>query len=78
MKKIRKGIIISDKMNKSRIVLEIVKNKKKHIKYKKIILRKKKYYAHDERNITKTGDKVILLECRPLSKTKRWIIKKNN
>ncbi|WGH25760.1 MAG: 30S ribosomal protein S17 [Candidatus Shikimatogenerans bostrichidophilus] len=69
-----KGLIISDKMNKTRIVL--YSKKKKHKKYGKMILIKKKYFAHDENNITKKGDIVKILQVRPLSKNKFWIIKK--
>ncbi|WOX79420.1 30S ribosomal protein S17 [Candidatus Shikimatogenerans bostrichidophilus] len=72
--KIKEGIIISDKMNKTRIVLNKIIIK--HKKYRKTILKKKKYYVHDEKNITKKGDLVKIIETRPLSKKKRWIIKK--
>ncbi|MDH3004214.1 MAG: 30S ribosomal protein S17 [Candidatus Shikimatogenerans sp. JK-2022] len=72
MKKIKEGIIISDKMNKTRIVL--YKKKIKHKKYGKIILKNKKYYAHDENNLTKKGDYVKIINVRPLSKTKFWLI----
>ncbi|MDH3005138.1 MAG: 30S ribosomal protein S17 [Candidatus Shikimatogenerans sp. JK-2022] len=71
--KTRVGIIISDKMNKTRIVLY---NKKiKHKKYGKIIFKKKKIFAHDEKNITKIGDYVKIISIRPLSKKKSWLIK---
>lgn len=74
-KKIIKGIIISDKMNKTRIIL--VKKIKKHKKYYKNIYKKKKYFAHDENNITKTGEIVEIIRTKPLSKKKHWIIKLN-
>ncbi|WGH25022.1 MAG: 30S ribosomal protein S17 [Candidatus Shikimatogenerans bostrichidophilus] len=71
--KLKKGIIISDKMNKTRIVL--YKKRIIHKKYKKIIFKNKKFYAHDEKNLTKIGDNVVIMKVRPLSKTKSWIIK---
>lgn len=71
-KQIREGIIISDKMNKTRIVL--FKKKIKHKKYKKFINKDKKYYAHDEKNLSKIGDYVKIINIRPLSKTKSWLI----
>ncbi|MDH3004569.1 MAG: 30S ribosomal protein S17 [Candidatus Shikimatogenerans sp. JK-2022] len=70
----KKGIIISDKMNKTRIVL--YKKKSIHKKYGKIIYKNKKFYAHDEKNLTKEGDYVKIINIRPLSKTKCWLIKK--
>ncbi|WGH26115.1 MAG: 30S ribosomal protein S17 [Candidatus Shikimatogenerans bostrichidophilus] len=72
-RKIREGIIISDKMNKTRIVY--YNKKKNHKKYKKKIFKKKKYFVHDEKNITKKGQYVKIMETRPLSKKKCWIIK---
>ncbi|WGH28138.1 MAG: 30S ribosomal protein S17 [Candidatus Shikimatogenerans bostrichidophilus] len=74
MKKIKEGLIISDKMNKTRIVLE--KKIFKHKKYYKNIKKYKKYFVHDEKNITKIGQYVKILEIRPISKNKCWIIKK--
>ncbi|WGH25481.1 MAG: 30S ribosomal protein S17 [Candidatus Shikimatogenerans bostrichidophilus] len=73
MKK-RIGLVISDKMNKTRTIL-YYKNKK-HKKYGKLIKKKKKYYAHDENNKTKKGDYVKIICVRPISKKKCWIIKK--
>ncbi|WGH24655.1 MAG: 30S ribosomal protein S17 [Candidatus Shikimatogenerans bostrichidophilus] len=72
--KIKKGIIISDKMNKTRIVLYV--KKKRHNKYGKFINITKKFYAHDEKNLSKYGDYVSIISTRPLSKTKFWVIKK--
>ncbi|WGH25207.1 MAG: 30S ribosomal protein S17 [Candidatus Shikimatogenerans bostrichidophilus] len=76
MKKIktRVGLIISDKMNKTRIVL--YKKKITHKKYGKIIFKNKKYFAHDEKNLTKRGNYVKIISIRPLSKKKAWLIKK--
>ncbi|MEO0202664.1 MAG: 30S ribosomal protein S17 [candidate division WOR-3 bacterium] len=74
MRKQRIGTVISDKMNKTRVVL--VERLKMHPKYKKYIKARKKFYAHDENNETRIGDVVLIEETRPLSKLKRWIIKK--
>ncbi len=73
MRKQRVGVVISDKMNKTRVIL--VERLKMHPKYKKYIKVRKKFYAHDENNETKVGDVVLIEETRPLSKLKRWIIK---
>lgn len=67
-----KGIVVSDKMNKTRVVL--VTRLKKHKKYHKYFKVTKKYKAHDENNEYKVGDKVIILETRPFSKEKKWKI----
>ncbi len=70
-----KGVIVSDKMDKTVVVS--VNQYKEHPKYKKRYSVSKKYKAHDEKNEYKTGDKVIIHECRPLSKDKKWeVIKK--
>jgi small subunit ribosomal protein S17 len=69
------GTIISNKMKKS-LVVEVEKIKK-HPKYKRRHRFHKKYKAHSEMNHYKVGDKVIIEECRPISKEKRWrVIKK--
>jgi small subunit ribosomal protein S17 len=70
MKKLKKGIVISDKPQKTIIVS--VERTIQHPKYKKVIKRKKKYYVHDEENKAKVGDVVEIVETRPLSKLKRW------
>ena len=73
--RILKGIIVSDKMMKTRVVG--ITRLKQHPKYKKYYKVTTKYKAHDENNEYKTGDKVIIQEVRPMSKDKRWkIIKK--
>jgi len=64
------GEVISDKANKSRTVL--VKSVKMHPLYKKRFIVRKKYYAHDEENISKLWDMVRIRECRPVSKLKKW------
>lgn len=64
------GVVASDKMDKTRVVS--VESVKVHPLYKKRYVTSKKYKVHDEKNLHKTGDKVIFVECRPLSKDKRW------
>jgi len=68
------GKVLSNKMQKTVIVL--VERRVLHPKYKKYIKRRTKLYAHDEKNEAKIGDRVTLLETRPLSKTKRWRVSK--
>ncbi|WP_185864284.1 30S ribosomal protein S17 [Blattabacterium cuenoti] len=70
IRKQRKGIVISDKMNKTIVVYEI--KKVKHPYYGKSVTKKKKYMVHDEKNISKNGDKVSIMETRPISKKKSW------
>ena len=69
-KKILKGIVVSDKPNKTITVL--VERKYQHQLFKKIIKSKKKYSAHDENNKFKNGDKVSIIECKPYSKNKKF------
>lgn len=66
------GEVVSDKMNKTRVVK--VRWDVKHQQYNKILRRAKKYKAHDEKNASKTGDRVRIMETRPLSKDKCWVI----
>lgn len=66
------GIVVSDKMNKTRVVK--VERLLRVPKYEKTIRKFKKYYAHDENNSSKVGDKVIIKLTRPISKLKRWEI----
>lgn len=66
------GWVVSDKMDKTVVVL--VERRVRHPKYRKYILRSKKYKAHDEDNKCFTGDKVRIRETRPLSRTKRWCV----
>ncbi len=70
LRKTQVGIVSSDKMDKT-VVVE-VKDRVKHPLYKKIVNRTVKYKAHDENNEAHVGDKVLLMETRPLSKDKRW------
>lgn len=72
-RKQRRGTVISDKMDKTVVVA--VESKYAHPLYKKVLKRIKKFKVHDGKEISKIGDKVIISEVRPLSKTKRWILK---
>ena len=69
-RKTREGLVISDKMDKTVVV--VVEDHVKHPKYGKVLRRTKKYKAHDEQNECGVGDRVLLMETRPLSTTKRW------
>ena len=67
---IREGIVLSDKMDKT-IVVEVIRQMS-HRQYTKVVRRKTKYAAHDEKNEARVGDSVEIVACRPLSKTKSW------
>ena len=69
-RKVREGIVISDKMDKT-ITVE-VSNRVKHGMYSKVMSRSSKLKAHDEQNSSGMGDRVLIMETRPLSATKRW------
>jgi small subunit ribosomal protein S17 len=73
-RKVLSGVVVSDKMNKTRTVE--VSSAKKHGFYGKIIRTSKCYHAHDEGNESKIGDKVEITSTRPLSKLKRWRVSK--
>jgi small subunit ribosomal protein S17 len=66
----RIGLVVSDKMDKTVVVA--VENRAPHPKYRKIVVRTKRYKAHDEENKCQVGDRVRIQETRPLSRTKRW------
>ena len=70
LRKTRVGIVVSDKMDKTIVVA--IQDNVKHPIYGKIIKRTLKVHAHDETNTCGIGDKVEIMETRPLSKTKRW------
>ncbi len=70
LRKTRTGVVVSDKMDKTVVVA--IKDNVKHPLYKKIIKRTVKVKAHDENNECGIGDKVSIMETRPLSKDKRW------
>lgn len=67
------GEVVSDKMDKTVVVL--VQTKVKHPTYKKYVTRHKKFYAHDAANDCHIGDVVVIEECRPLSRLKRWSVR---
>lgn len=69
----QEGVVVSDKMNKTVVVK--VDRLVKHSVYNKYIKRSVTYKAHDENNTCKVGDRVQIIECRPLSKDKRWNVK---
>jgi small subunit ribosomal protein S17 len=69
-RKVRQGVVISDKMNKTVVVL--VEQLVQHSVYKKYINQQKKYKAHDPENRCRIGDLVSIVETRPLSREKRW------
>jgi small subunit ribosomal protein S17 len=69
-RKARTGVVVSDKMDKT--VLVSIDRQLSHPLYRKIVRRSSKLAAHDERNEARVGDKVRVVETRPLSKTKRW------
>src|SRR5487761_1595870 len=69
-RKTREGLVVGDKMDKTVVVL--TEDRVKHPKYGKVIRRTKKYTAHDADNACGVGDRVLLMETRPLSATKRW------
>jgi len=71
----REGLVVSDKMDKTVIVQ--VEDHVKHPKYGKVLRRTKKYKAHDAANACGVGDRVLLMETRPLSATKRWRVAEN-
>lgn len=72
-RKLQVGVVVSDKMDKTVVVK--VDRLVKHSLYNKYIKRSVKYKVHDERNSCKMGDRVQIIECRPLSKDKRWSLK---
>ena len=71
-KRLLSGVVVSSNSNKT-IVVEVTR-RVKHKLYKKIIKRAKKYHAHDENNTYKKGDTVTILESKPISKMKSWIV----
>lgn len=75
MRKKLKGIVVSDKMDKTVVV--VVKRYKKHPKYKRYFKMSKRFKAHDEKNEYKIGDRVIVQECKPISKDKHFTVIKH-
>lgn len=72
-RRVLRGVVVSNKCDKT--VTVMVENRVIHTKYKKYIKVRKKYAAHDETNSYKVGDYVSIIESRPISKTKKWIVK---
>jgi small subunit ribosomal protein S17 len=73
MKTTREGVVVSDKMTKTRVVL--IERVYRHPRYQRVVTRSKKLKAHDEANASKVGDRVVIEETRPLSTGKRWRIR---
>jgi small subunit ribosomal protein S17 len=69
-RKMRNGVVISDKMDKT-VTVEVVRTFQ-HTTFKRVVRRSKKYVVHDGENILKQGDQVRIIETRPMSKRKRW------
>ncbi|MEQ1872727.1 MAG: 30S ribosomal protein S17 [Ilumatobacteraceae bacterium] len=69
-RKMREGLVVSNKMDKTAVVAVV--ERVRHAKYGKFMMRTKKLYAHDETNDVNIGDRVSVMETRPLSKNKRW------
>ena len=74
LRKVRQGIVVSDKMDKT--ITVIVETKKTHPLYGKRVKYSKKFKAHDENNECRVGDTVRIVETRPLSRGKRWRVEK--
>jgi len=72
-RKERQGVVVSDKMDKTVVVL--VERLVQHPVYKKYVRQRKKYKAHDPENQYHTGDQVTIVETRPLSREKRWLVR---
>jgi len=69
-RKVREGVVVSNKMDKTAVIAVV--ERVRHPKYAKFVLRTKKLYAHDEANDVQIGDRVRVMETRPMSKNKRW------
>jgi len=71
-KKEKIGVVVSAAMQKTIVIA--VENRSPHPKYRKVIVKTQKFKAHDENNLCQEGDRVRILESRPLSKTKTWVV----
>ena len=71
-RKVREGLVVSNKMNQTAVIAVV--ERVRHPKYAKFVQRTKKLYAHDEANDAQVGDRVRVMETRPMSKLKRWRI----
>ncbi len=74
LRKERSGVVTSDRMQKTVVVS--LERTVMHPKYKKYLKRRTQVKAHDERNECRVGDRVLIVECRPLSRDKRWRVRK--
>jgi small subunit ribosomal protein S17 len=72
-RKTREGVVVSDRMQKTRVVR--VERVYRHPRYERVVRRARRVKAHDERNETRVGDRVLIEETRPLSRDKRWRIR---
>ena len=72
-RKTREGIVVSDRMQKTRVVR--IERVFRHPRYQRVITRSKKLKAHDEANASRVGDRVLIEEIRPISRDKRWRIR---
>ena len=72
IRKTRVGVVVSDKMEKTLVVEHVARVP--HPKFNKIVKRSQKYYVHDEKGEAKVGDRVRIVETKPLSKLKRWAL----
>jgi small subunit ribosomal protein S17 len=72
VRKTRVGRVVSDKMEKTRVV--VVERTFRHPRYERVVKRSTRFKAHDEKNESHLGDRVLIVETRPLSKDKRWRI----
>ena len=68
------GRVLSDKMDKT-VVVEVERTHR-HMEYEKVVRPRKRYYAHDEENACREGDTVEIVESRPISRKKRWVVEK--
>ena len=75
-RRVLQGVVVSNKGDKTATVL--VERRVMHPLYKKFIRRSKKYHVHDEQNRCREGEVVRIVECRPVSKTKRWTLVEEN
>ena len=71
-RKVREGLVVSNKMNQTAVIAIV--ERVAHPRYSKMVIRTKKLYAHDETNDVNIGDRVRVMEIRPMSKLKRWRI----
>src|SRR4029078_11305268 len=74
LRKERSGVVLSNRMEKTVVVS--VERTGMHPRYKKILRRRRRVKAHDEQNQCHVGDRVVIVECRPLSRDKRWRVSK--